>query len=200
MNEDDARAWIATRFGPSAEQRIAEFVDRVLVENQEQNLISPSTVGWIWSRHVVDSAQLLRLVPQHWNTWIDVGTGGGFPGMVVALLEPERVVTMIEPRGKRAAFLHVCIDAAGLQHAAVLASKVEAVSLTADVISARAVASLQKLLRSAGHCAHAQTTWLLPRGRSGVADVPSCRSKVFHVEQSITDPLSVIVVGQGTMQ
>jgi 16S rRNA (guanine527-N7)-methyltransferase len=197
MTEDDARAWIVGRFGDEAEKRISTFVDHVVSENASQNLISPASVASIWSRHVVDSAQLLLLVPDDWVSWLDVGTGGGFPGMIIALLSPDRTVAMVEPRGKRAGFLKDCIKQAALAHAQVVASKVEAVTLVSDVISARAVGAIGKILRAASHCATAETTWLLPRGRSGAQDVDDTGSLVFHVEHSLTDPGSVILVGSG---
>ena len=199
MTEDEARVWVRDRYGRDACDRIGGFVDRAIEENAIQNLLSPSSIATIWSRHVVDSAQLLTLAPQGWRSWIDVGTGGGFPGMVLALLAPQRSVTMVEPRRKRAAFLDRCVRTWSLDKAQVVAAKIEQLSDTADVISARAVASIENLLRAAGQCATAGTTWILPRGRSGREDVASMQLKrsMFHVEHSITDPESTIVVIEG---
>lgn len=198
MTEEEARAWIVDRFGGEAAERIATFVDRIIAANASQNLISPTTITSIWSRHVVDSAQLLALAPREWASWLDIGTGGGFPGMVVALLAPERIVTMVEPRSKRAAFLRDCVQRAALSRAGIVVGKVETVSLTSDVISARAVGPVGKILRAASHCATAATTWLLPRGRSGLQDIDEAGSIVFHVEHSLTDPDSIILVGAGS--
>ncbi len=195
MTEEQARQWVADRFGQAACERVAEFGKRVVAENGSQNLISGSTIGSIWLRHILDSAQLLPLAPAGWSRWLDIGTGGGFPGMVVALLAPDRAVTMVEPRRKRAAFLQSCIDALGLPCASVLQAKVEAIKLQADVISARAVTSLDALLATARHCAHAHTRWLLPRGNSEIS--PSANLPMFHVEHSLTNPGSVIVVLEG---
>lgn len=196
MNEDQARAWIASRFGDPASHQIARFLEYVIAENRTQNLIAPASVADIWVRHAFDSAQLLLLAPDRWSTWLDIGTGGGFPGMIVALLAPERQVIMVEPRRKRAEFLARGAQAFGLANATVASTKVEQVTALADVISARAVASVENLLRAAGHCAKAETVWLLPRGRSGadLADLSPRDRSMFHVEHSLTDPASTILV------
>ena len=201
MTEQEAQTWIAERFGDAALSRIRMFLDQVVAENRVQNLISPSSVGTIWTRHALDSAQLLALAPEAWRSWLDVGTGGGFPAMIVALLAPERLVYMTEPRRKRADFLRHCTELFGLRQTNVLPSKVEKVEVTADVISARAVASMENLLHAAGHCATTRTTWLLPRGRSGAADVEQLQRlqpSMFHVEHSLTDAESTILVIRGT--
>ncbi|MEH3158869.1 MAG: 16S rRNA (guanine(527)-N(7))-methyltransferase RsmG, partial [Sphingomonas taxi] len=145
MTEDDAKALVADRFGAGAVDRIDSFLHLVVAENDRQNLIAPSTIETIWTRHGLDSAQLMFHVEQSAEKWLDIGTGGGFPGIVVALLF-NGAVTMVEPRRKRADFLQACVDHLSIPRATVLARKVEAVAGTFDVISARAVASVEKLL------------------------------------------------------
>lgn len=197
MSEDEARGWIAERFGPAAADRIGAFLDLVRAENTQQNLVAPSTIPHLWVRHALDSAQLLA-----WDQagpWLDVGTGGGFPGMVVAILRHNPVL-LVEPRRKRAAFLQHCAEALDLHHVRVLASKVDAVSEPADIISARAVASVEILLQMAVGCAKKTTRWLLPRGRSAAEDLATLNRGwrgMFHVEQSLTDPESSILVLDG---
>ena len=94
MTEDDARELMTTRFGPDRVERIAAFLDMVVAENDQQNLIAPSTIDTIWVRHALDSAQLMFHVEQSAKSWMDIGTGGGFPGMIVALLFDGKV-TMV---------------------------------------------------------------------------------------------------------
>ena len=200
MNEDEARTWLGERLDGEACSKLGQFLTLVVAENGRQNLISPATVNSIWSRHAVDSAQLLGFLSGTWETWIDVGTGGGFPGMIVALLAPERRVSLVEPRRKRAEFLQACCAELQLAHVDVHACKIEAVTWQADVISARAVAPVENLLRTAGHCAKNDTTWLLPRGRSGADDIARLsrlKQTMFHVEHSVTDAESTIVVLRG---
>lgn len=197
MIEEEARNWIAARFGTAAEARVATFLEMVIAENGRQNLIAPSTVATIWARHAVDSAQLMSLGQA--GSWIDIGTGGGFPGMIVALLRSDPVL-MVEPRTRRAAFLQQCVDSLGLAHAQAAASKVESIGAIASTISARAVAPVEKLLRMASSCAKEDTRWLLPRGRLGEADLAFVRHHwrgAFHVEQSLTDQGSSILVLDG---
>ncbi len=194
MTEDDARNWISERFGDAAQDRIAHFLDLLTRENEQQNLISPSTIATIWSRHVVDSAQLLPLARE--GLWMDIGTGGGFPGVIVALLRHDPVL-LIEPRRRRVAFLESCIAGLAITNASVIAAKAEKVTAVATTISARAVAPIEKLLQIAAHCATDATRWLLPRGRLSDDETAWLRRHwqgMFHVEQSITAPDSAILL------
>lgn len=196
MTEDDARAWFVDRSGETKTAQVATFLDLVREENELQNLISPASVATIWARHGVDSAQLLFHVKQSAGAWLDIGTGGGFPGMVVAILRDDPV-TMVEPRKKRASFLQACVERLGLHHATVSAAKVEGIEGRFAIISARAVASVEKLLQASEHCATPATRWILPRGRieaEELARLQRDRTKVFHVEHSLTDPQSSILI------
>lgn len=198
MTEDEAIAWTRDRVDAAAFARIEEFATMVATENERQNLISPATVASIWSRHVVDSLQLLPLAEGSDGVWLDVGTGGGFPGIVVACARSAPTV-MVEPRRKRVEFLQHAIDRLGLDAAAVRLAKVERVSVDAAIISARAVASVENLLRAARHCATTTTRWLLPRGtidRDELARTAAQHGMMFHVEQSLTQAESSIVVLQ----
>jgi 16S rRNA (guanine527-N7)-methyltransferase len=196
MTEEQARAWFVTHFGESKTARVGTFLAWVAEENARQNLVSPASLDVIWARHGVDSAQLLFHVEQLNGAWLDVGTGGGFPGMVVALLF-DGPVTMVEPRRKRADFLQSSVDRLGISGAKVRAQKVEQVTGRYAVISARAVASVEKLLQAAEHCATPETRWILPRGRiedDQLATLQRDQSRVFHVEHSLTDPQSSILI------
>jgi 16S rRNA (guanine527-N7)-methyltransferase len=132
--------------------------------------------------------------------WIDIGTGAGFPGMVVALLT-DRPVQLVEPRAKRAAFLREAAEALGISNrVTVFAQRAQmAPGAAAAVISARAVASLSELFTAARHLSTRSTLWLLPKGRnaqSEVADVTRAWQGVFHVEQSLTQAESAIVIAR----
>jgi len=196
MTEDEAIAWTREHVDAGSFERIEAFVAMVVSENEQQNLISPASVDAIWSRHVVDSLQLLPLANDAAGTWLDIGTGGGFPGMIVAIARPGMTV-MVEPRRKRVEFLQSAIDRIGLDQAEVRLAKVERVTVTAGIISARAVASIENLLRAARHCATTSTRWLLPRGsvdRDELARTAAQHGLMFHVEQSLTQAESSIVV------
>jgi 16S rRNA (guanine527-N7)-methyltransferase len=195
MTEEEARDWVRGRVDAAAFDRLERFVELVIAENERQNLISPATIATIWERHVVDSLQLLDIVPAGAGRWLDIGTGGGFPGMVLAIGGAQPML-MVEPRRKRATFLGDCVMELGLANAEVATCKVEQVDWTADVITARAVASVEKLLLAAAHCATTSTRWLLPRGTVDVASFPALCARhhlVFHVKQSLTHPDSSII-------
>jgi 16S rRNA (guanine527-N7)-methyltransferase len=200
MTEAEARAWIVDRFGEERERRLAMFVDLLIAESERQNLISRSSIAEVWTRHIVDSAQLLTIadVPAA-GLWVDIGTGAGLPGIVIAILRGGPV-QMVEPRRKRVEFLDICIDTLGLESATTSLAKSEAIEpREAAVISARAVAALPALLASADHLSGRETIWLLPKGQSAQSEVDEARKAwqgSFHVEQSITHPDSKIVVAQ----
>ncbi|GGB38775.1 ribosomal RNA small subunit methyltransferase G [Sphingomonas metalli] len=199
MTEEEARDWALDLVGAQRFAMLERFVDLVLAETAQQNLISPATIPAIWSRHVVDSLQLLPLANRSSGAWLDIGTGGGFPGMVLAIAGATPML-MVEPRRKRATFLSECVATLGLADARVAAAKVEQVDWTAAVITARAVASVEKLLLAAAHCATEETRWLLPRGLVDPADLASLAAQhrvVFHVEHSLTQPDSAILILDG---
>ncbi|WP_242097295.1 16S rRNA (guanine(527)-N(7))-methyltransferase RsmG [Sphingomonas sp. CROZ-RG-20F-R02-07] len=199
MTEAEARGLAVTMIGNNAAARVAEFAAMVVTENAAQNLIAPSTIETIWSRHVVDSLQLLPHAEERSGLWIDIGTGGGFPGMIVALVRSAPIL-LVEPRRRRAEFLESCAAALGLKHVTVVAAKVETVTdRPAAIISARAVASVENLLHAAKRCVTPATRWLLPRGRIDPAELASLQNRgtMFHVEHSITDPESRILVIDG---
>lgn len=198
MTEDEARDWAASRLDGPAVARLEQLAAIVIAESERQNLISRSTLESIWARHIVDSLQLLPFAPE--GNWLDIGTGAGFPGLAVAAAEPERVIWLVEPRRLRADFLRRAGDALGLRNVTVVSARVEAVQQRAKVISARAVARVGAVLASAVHCARDETIWLLPKGRAAREEVAEARQSwhgVFHVEQSITDPESSIVIARG---
>lgn len=179
-------------------ERLDIFVAAMLEESKRHNLIARSTVEDAEERHIVDSFQLLRFVPAKPGHWIDIGTGAGFPGMVIAIAAPDWTVTMVEPRSLRADFLRrVASDLALGDRVTVAASKIEHVQASADVISARAVARLDALFGMAAHLATPATRWLLPKGRQAAAEVAEARrgwTGDIRLEPSATSPEAAIVV------
>ncbi|HEX8444677.1 MAG TPA: 16S rRNA (guanine(527)-N(7))-methyltransferase RsmG [Allosphingosinicella sp.] len=199
---EDARRILAEQFGVSREtlDRLSVFVDLLARENQHQNLIARGTFGNIWSRHILDSAQLLRFVPAAARTWLDLGTGAGFPGLVVAALHPVQV-TMVESRRLRVDFLRRAAETLALPSSTqILCSRVERLELpTQDVISARAFAPLDRLLDLGQRFAAPQTRWVLPKGRNAQSELDAVRSSwqgKFHVEPSLTDPEAGIIIAE----
>ena len=202
MDELQAQAWLDTHgwWTGEAGDRLREFAAMLLDEADRQNLISAASRDALWARHIVDSAQLLLLAsgPASDGLWIDLGTGAGLPGIVIACLRADPIL-MVEARPLRVAFLQRCIDDLGLGHARVICDKVERTQVEAPAayISARAYAPMDRLLASAAHLTDSSTTWLLPKGRNAEKELEIPRrdwQATFHVEQSVTDPESAIVV------
>ena len=205
MTEDEARAWLMAQFDVPREtwDRLERYVAILLSAMDEQNLIAESTRPHIWARHIVDSAQLLLLVRDAGEgEWVDLGSGAGLPGIVVACLS-DRPVLMIETRRKRIDFLNNVIAQLGLRHARVFGGRVEsAASMRAAVISARAYAPLPKLFASAQHLSDKNSLWVLPKGRNAQNELEAARPAwqgMFHVEPSVTDAESAIIVAQAVM-
>lgn len=199
MTEEEARGWIEARHGRAGMRRLEAFEVLFRAEAARQNLISPATLSSIWSRHFVDSAQLIDLAADAGGTWVDIGTGAGFPGLVVALLR-DAPIRLVEPRGLRATFLRNVANGLSLSWVEVAEARAEGVHGNADIISARAVAKVPALLEMTRHLRSGVTTLVFPRGQSGRAELESLPSKwqrLFHVEQSVTDPGSVILVSLG---
>lgn len=201
MTEEDARRWIEDHWGVERASCVAAYVDMLIAESRQQNLVSAASINSVWSRHIVDSAQLILLASDTSGTWVDIGSGAGLPGIVVAILANVRVV-MVEPRKLRVAFLERVIDALELPNACVIGTKSAAVRTIehASVISARAVAALPALLSDAVHMSGPNTLWLLPKGQNARSEVAAARATwhgVFHVEPSMTDPTSGIIVARG---
>jgi len=198
VTEDEARDWAAARFDSASMDRLDRLAAIVAAESARQNLVARSTLDAIWARHIVDSLQLAALGPE--GRWLDIGTGAGFPGLAVAAVELQREMVLVEPRRLRADYLREAAALLGLPGVTVTATKVESVRTKATVISARAVSRIGALFAAAAQCANNETIWLLPKGRSADEEVAEARRTwhgVFHVEQSITNPDSAIVIARG---
>jgi 16S rRNA (guanine527-N7)-methyltransferase len=179
-------------------EKLEAYVALVREESALQNLISASTLDRIWDRHILDSAQLVPFEPKAGASWLDIGSGAGLPGIVIACLV-EGPVTLVEPRRLRADFLHKVCESLNL-NASVVCSKVERLEGNFDVITARAVASLAKLLELSAHLSTRNTVWALPKGRNARGELAEARRSwqgSFQLERSVTDADSWIVVGTG---
>jgi 16S rRNA (guanine527-N7)-methyltransferase len=173
------------------------YVERVRTANQIQNLVSASTLDDIWNRHILDSAQLVRFEPRAGASWVDIGSGAGLPGIVIAALV-EGPVTLVEPRRLRATFLEETVAASGLSiRVTVQPTKIENVRGQLDVITARAVAPLGRLLGMGLHLAHSGTIWALPKGKNAKSELAEA-SRSWQCdarsETSCTDPHAAILV------
>lgn len=200
MTEDEAVTWLSDIGVPRGTiDRLARLATLIRDEMPRQNLIAASTEPHIWARHIVDSAQLLPLAQGTEGEWVDLGSGAGFPGLVVAIVQ-DRPVLLIESRRKRAEFLQSVAADLSLANCSVHLGRVETLPpREAAVISARAFASLDRTFAAACHLGDRKTRWVLPKGRNAREELEAARKTwqgEFHVEQSITDPESAIIVAQ----
>ena len=201
-SETAAQAWLAAlpEWDPAAAERIAFLIALLAEENARQNLVAAASLPVVWQRHIVDSAQLLTHVPRETSRpWLDLGTGAGFPGLVIAALRPDCEVVMVESRARRVEWLERARIALGLDHARVVGARLELVeSRPFSVISARAFAPLVRLLDLSARFSTKDTLYLLPKGRSAQQELLELRgwNHMFHVEQSLTDPEAGVIVGQ----
>ena len=178
-------------------EKLERFVTLLLHENQRQNLIAPRSVENVWNRHILDGAQLLGLGTPN-GGWLDVGSGPGLPGMVIAILGAAPM-TLNEPRKLRAEFLRRAIVELGIAEAHVAECKVEQMTGQFGNITARAVARLDTLLGMTCHLAHSETKWVLPKGESAQSELDEAKKAWqgrFRLVPSRTHPASAIVVAQ----
>lgn len=202
-SEEGARAWIGETFAPSVHQweQLERFAGLLVAENDRQNLIAASTIPNLWVRHIADSAQLLALDRRDGDgVWLDLGSGAGLPGLVVAILS-GRPMALVESRKLRCEFLRGVAETLNLGHVEVIEAPLERIETrAAATISARAFAPLDKLIDLSTRFSTESTRWLLPKGRNAVKELallPQPWQRMFHVEQSRTDAESQILVGTG---
>lgn len=183
------------------QQRLTDYADALAHWNKSINLVAPSTIAQLWQRHIQDSAQIFALAPKSARLWVDLGSGGGLPGIVCAILAAEHLrdcrFTLVESDKRKAAFLMAVSQKLGLD-VAVLAKRIEDVTpLQADVISARALAPLPRLLELAARHLRPDGVALFPKGRSYEQELAAAAGEWhFTVESaaSQTDDLARILI------
>ena len=168
------------------EERLAVYANLLRRWQTIKNLVGPGTLATVWTRHIADSAQLLPLAPDA-STWVDIGSGAGFPGLVVAILlrdRPRMRVHLIESNSRKCAFLReiaretgspVEVHASRIEHALPGFSNV-------DVLSARALAPLPQLLVWGKRLIHAGTVGLFMKGEEFAAESTSVVAQGYAIE------------------
>jgi 16S rRNA (guanine527-N7)-methyltransferase len=148
---DKAAALALTPVSRETEARLGRYVDLLREWQAKTNLVAPSTLPNLWTRHVADSLQLLALAPAA-KVWVDLGSGGGFPGVVLACALVETsgaMVHLVERNAKKAAFLREALrvtGAPGMVHLANIGDTVDRITGPIDCVTARAVAPLHQLI------------------------------------------------------
>lgn len=174
----------------------------LLVDWQERmNLVGPSTLPQLWHRHFADSAQLLAIAGSG-RRWLDIGAGGGFPGLVLATLDRNSRFTLVESIAKKCRFLETVRDELGLGERVTIENRrIETLPRQRfEVITARALAALERLFEWALPFAGRETLWLLPKGARWAEEVEAARRHwQFEMESraSLTDPDARLLLIRG---
>lgn len=200
--EAEARRFCSERTDPAGLAHLERLAALLAEENDKQNLVSASSLQAVWQRHFADSLQLLDHVPRETSSWLDLGTGAGFPGLALAIVRTDAQFTLVESRRRRVDWLERAAAELGIANCRIVGARLENVdSFPAAAITARAFAPLGKLLRLSARFSTPSTCWLLPKGRSAaqeLAEQPQSVRAMFHVEHSVTDEGGGILLGQGT--
>ena len=189
--QDVTDAW------PERVDDLAVFLERLTEANAVMNLVGPDSLPDFWNRHAFDSAQLLDLEPEA-RTWADLGAGAGFPGVVLAILlkgRPDSHVWLIDSLQKRCRFLQTIVDELALP-ATVVWGRAEAQNLKVDVVTARAVAPMEKLLGYAQPYMQRGAQGLFLKGEKAEAELQEA-ARVWHFKADLSvsrsDPRGRIV-------
>ena len=201
LPSDKAAALALTPVSRETEARLDRYVELLREWQAKTNLVAPSTLPQLWTRHIADSLQLLDLAPSA-KVWIDLGSGGGFPGVVLgcALTKtPGAMVHLVERNAKKAAFLREALrvtGAVGTVHLAGIEDIVERITGPVDCVTARAVASLDQLIGFAEPLIRRGAKALFPKGQDVEAELTDA-TKCWNIEALIlpsrTDPRGQIV-------
>lgn len=202
---DGAAAFALRRdVGAATRARLERHLELLRAWTPRINLVAPSTLADPWRRHVEDSAQLLDHVPPGVRSWADIGSGAGFPGLVVAILAAERLpeltVTLIESDTRKAAFLRTAAQETDVAVTVVVGRAESVAPCGADVVSARAVAPLPALLAPVARHLGPRGVALLHKGARHAAELrealASWRAEV-QTFPSTTDPSAVVLAFRG---
>ncbi|HVY57630.1 MAG TPA: 16S rRNA (guanine(527)-N(7))-methyltransferase RsmG [Xanthobacteraceae bacterium] len=205
LSADRARALALTPVSRETAERLDRLVDLLRLWQKTTNLVAPSTLAHLWTRHVADSLQLLALAPDA-RVWVDLGSGGGFPGLPLACALAERPgseVHLVESNQKKIAFLREAVRITGVPaivHGERIEDFVRDFRSRADVVTARALAPLATLLYYVEPLLGPGTIGLLPKGQDVEAEIDTAsKSWALRAElvPSRTDPHGRIVVVRG---
>ena len=173
------------------------YVELLRQWNEKRNLVSKASLEEVWLRHVLDSAQLVPVLPTHVETLVDIGSGAGFPGLVVAIMCPRLNVTLYEATRKKTEFLQAVVDGLGLKNVQIRNERVEAAARGRfDVVTARACAPLSKLLEYAQDFIGPGTVCLFLKGQNLVLELTDARKSwrmKVRQHRSVTHPLGAVL-------
>jgi 16S rRNA (guanine527-N7)-methyltransferase len=160
----------ASVFGPALPAAVT-FAGILATRGVEQGLLGPREVPRLWDRHLLNCAVVAELVEQRQGTLLDLGSGAGLPGLVLAMLLPDTAVTLLEPMERRCRFLTECVAELGFANVSVVRGRAEDVTVRTDVVTARAVAPLSRLAELAIGLVRPGGMILAIKGRTAVEEL-----------------------------
>jgi 16S rRNA (guanine527-N7)-methyltransferase len=192
----------AAVFGPALDEARA-YAGMLASRGVEWGLIGPHEVPRLWDRHLLNCAVVADLIGSRYRTLVDIGSGAGLPGIVLAMMRPELTVTLLEPMERRCRFLSGCVAELGLANARVLRGRAEDATLRADVATARAVAPLDRLAELAVRVVRPGGLVLAIKGQTADAELRKARpvlrrigargARVVRAGQGKVDPATTVV-------
>jgi 16S rRNA (guanine527-N7)-methyltransferase len=169
--------------------RLEQFAALLIKWNPAINLVARSTIEDLWARHILDSVQLARFLEHQPRNWLDLGSGGGLPGLVLAIVSSEKSPAtrfdLVDSDQRKCTFLRQAVRELGLQNARVHSARIDGLQpMAADVVSARALSSLPVLCGYAAKHLKPEGVAIFPKGASFVDEVREAKLKWrFHIEE-----------------
>ena len=191
----DARAFLTANVSRETLLALETYVELLTKWNQRINLVSRKSIPDVWERHIIDSYQIALLAPEPTSSWVDLGSGGGLPGLVVSILNPGLPVTLVESDQRKCIFLNTVVQTLNLS-VRIENRRIETDFDKYDVVSARALASLEDLLVLANPYRAPGTTCLFMKG-AAYRDELSKAAQTWRIEYdaipSLTQPDSAVI-------
>ena len=178
---DVSRETLIERYFPERLDEIAAYADFLITAGIERGLIGPREGERIWERHIFNCLPVTQLLPQGASLF-DIGSGAGLPGIVIALARPDLSVTLIEPLERRVSFLTEAVEGLNLQinNIEVIRGRAQDVKKSADFVTARAVAPLEKLKKMSWHMVKTGGSLLAMKGESASAEMEGVKGATLH--------------------
>ena len=176
MAEAVSRETLIERYFPSSKKEILAYAQFPLTAGIERGLIGPREGERIWERHIFNCLPVTQLLPQG-ATLFDIGSGAGLPGIVIALARPDLKVTLIEPLERRVEFLKEATAGTSIE---VIRGRAQDVKKSADFVTARAVAPLEKLKKMSWHLVKTGGSLLAMKGESASAEMEGVKGASLH--------------------
>jgi len=171
-----SRETLIERYFPERLTEIAAYAQFLATAGIERGLIGPREGERIWERHIFNCLPVTQLIPQGASLF-DIGSGAGLPGIVIALVRPDLTVTLIEPLERRVAFLNEAVDGLNIE---VIRGRAQDVKKSADFVTARAVAPLEKLKKMSWHMVKTGGSLLAMKGEGASAEMEGVTGATLH--------------------